>query len=417
MDDAALIAAIEAQLLPNLPEKIGVAVSGGGDSMALLSLVARVAQPRGIQVQVVSVNHGLRSGVQDELALVSNLCATLELPHHVENWQGWGGAGNLQGAARAARYDLIDRWAEGAGLDIVLLGHTADDQAETLMMRLARGAGVDGLSAMAPRRQRGGVTYVRPLLDITRAELRAYLKRNNIVWADDPSNDDTRFARVAMRRALTQLEPLGLTAKTLAGVARNMRQAREALDWQTFLAAREVAAVHLGAVRLDVGRFHALPSEISRRLLVHAILWINGGDYPPRRGGITAVQAAIAEGRTTTLDGCQLTFSGDFLWVFRELNAVRDIRCSVGDLWDNRWRISGPKHDPMLQVGPMGDAALAERPDWRDLDLPRGALLSMPAVWKGQTLLATPVFDDADGWSAEVTGGHDAFFAALLSRR
>jgi tRNA(Ile)-lysidine synthase len=417
MDDAALIAAIEARLLPNPPDKLGVAVSGGGDSMALLALSCKVARAHGISLYVISVDHGLRSGARDELALVSDFCTLHNLPHQIENWRGWDGAGNLQGVARDARYALIHCWAEEIGIGAVLLGHTADDQAETLMMRLARGAGVDGLSAMAPRRLRDGIVYVRPLLGITRAELRTYLTAQGIEWADDPSNDDTRFARVAMRQALEQLEPLGLTARTLADVAQNMRQAREALDWQSFLAAREVAQVQLGTVRLDRRQFRTLPAEISRRLLVHAIMWVNGGEYPPRRSAIAALKSAIQEQRTVTLDGCQVAVLRDAIWVFRELNAVRDTCCEIGDLWDNRWRVCGPEDDPRLHVGPMGEAALNAQPDWRELGLPRGALLSLPAVWEGSELIVAPVFDAAGGWSVEVDGGQDAFFAALLSRQ
>ncbi len=417
MDDARLIAAISAQLLQDPPETLGVAVSGGGDSMALLALTADLARAGGISLHVISVDHGLRSGARDELALVGDFCAAQKLPHHVENWQGWDGTGNLQGAARAARYHLINRWAEELGIATVLLGHTADDQAETLMMRLARGAGVDGLSAMAARMQRGGVTYVRPLLDITRAELRDYLKSRNITWADDPSNEDTSFARVAMRQALAQLEPLGLSAKTLSGVAQNMRQARDALEAQTVLAAHKVASVQAGTVRFDLQPYLALPTEISRRLLVHAILWINSGAYPSRRGGIAAVQAAIQERRRVTLDGCQVTFTQDHMWVFRELNAVRDTRSDLGALWDNRWRVSGPDDSRQLQVAPLGEAGLATMADWRDQGLPRDALLSMPAVWNGQELVAAPVSDAPNGWLAEPTGGQDSFFAALQTRQ
>ncbi|MBM1815155.1 tRNA lysidine(34) synthetase TilS [Pseudosulfitobacter pseudonitzschiae] len=416
-DDAALNAAIAAHLLPEPPEKLGVAVSGGGDSMALLALAAGFAQTHEVQVHVISVDHGLRSGARDELALVAAFCAERGLSHHIESWSGWDGSGNLQGAARAARYKLINRWAETVGLRLVLLGHTVDDQAETLMMRLARGAGVDGLSAMAPRRMREGITYVRPFLDITRAELRDYLTRHDIAWADDPSNDDTSFARVAMRQALTQLEPLGLSARTLAGVARNMRQSREALNWQTHSAAHEVAQVQAGAVRVDVQKFRALPEEISRRLLVQAVMWINGGNYPPRRSGVAGVQAAVREGRTTTLDGCQISFAGEAMWIYRELNAVRDTFSKPGGVWDNRWRVEGPENNPRLHVGPLGEDGLALCPDWREHGLPRGAMLSLPAVWEGGDLVVAPVFDDAAGWSAEIAGGQETFFAALLSRQ
>ncbi|WP_114967069.1 tRNA lysidine(34) synthetase TilS, partial [Alkalilacustris brevis] len=181
---------------------LGVAVSGGGDSVALLLLVADWAAARGVRLRAVTVDHGLREGAAQEAEAVARLCAELGIGHDILRWQGWDGQGNLQDAARRARQGLIAGWARDHGLAAVALGHTRDDQAETVLMRLARGAGVDGLSGMAPLRLAVGLAWLRPLLDVGRAELRALLRARGVPWAEDPSNEDARFQRVRARRAL-----------------------------------------------------------------------------------------------------------------------------------------------------------------------------------------------------------------------
>ena len=267
-------------------ERVGVAVSGGGDSVALLVLMAEYAKTAGIRLFAISVDHGLRDGTDAELRLVSDQCAELDVPHSVVHWTGWDGAGNLQSNARDARYDLIAKWAQTHDIDVVALGHTTNDQAETLLMRMARGAGVDGLAAMAVESQRHGVRWIRPLLGAVREDLRDFLRQENVTWAEDPSNENRDFERIRMRDALKALAPLGLNAQALAVVASNMSDARTALEWQTSLAAKDACEVTLGTVRIDLDRYNALPSEIARRLLVRAIRWVNGANYSLRAVGV-----------------------------------------------------------------------------------------------------------------------------------
>ena len=156
------------------PLSLGVAVSGGGDSMACLDLMLWHGAELGFPVEAVTVDHGLRTGAKDEIALVAAYCAARGVPHSVLEWR-WDGAGNLQAEARSARYRLIADWAMGRGVDQVALGHTRDDVAETFLMRLARASGVDGLAAMERRFERGGVVWLRPMLALGRSDLREYL--------------------------------------------------------------------------------------------------------------------------------------------------------------------------------------------------------------------------------------------------
>jgi len=416
MTEADLLGLSEDQLGPKPLARLGVAVSGGSDSVALLCALQRWAQTRGTEVSVISIDHGLRPAAREEVRFVGDLCARLGVDDHVEFWTGWDGGGNLQNAARMARYQLIADWAVGNDIDDVALGHTANDQAETVLMRLARGSGVDGLSGMAARRVQHGITWIRPLLTARRRDLRAYLRARGETWIEDPSNDDDAFERVRMRDALALLEPLGLTVDALAQVASHMRSARTALDWQTFLAAREIVLIDLGTMRLSLSPFRALPEEIARRLLVRAIMWIGGRDYAPRRASVETALQAIWSGQTVTLDGVQVERAEGEVWLFREYAAVRDLPAELGDLWDDRWTVTGPEDDPELEVRALGPEGLRQVKDWRDLGLPRAALLSMPGVWDAETLIAAPILDGDEAWQVEIEDGADTFYAALLAQ-
>nr|WP_281278391.1 tRNA lysidine(34) synthetase TilS [Sulfitobacter sabulilitoris] len=405
-------------ILPNPPQAIGVAVSGGGDSMALLDIVHSTRSQHGMAVSAITVDHGLRPASQAEAARVAAYCDARGIPHTVARWTDWSGRGNLQDAARTARYRLIGEWANANGIAHVAMGHTRDDQAETVLMRLARGAGVDGLAAMTPRRLRNTITWMRPMLDVGRAELRAYLRARDIDWIDDPSNEDPQFDRVKARKALALLEPLGITPEALAQVAQNMADARKALGWHSFLAARKMITVDAGAVSIDAKKYRTLPDEIARRLIVQALGWIGGAAYPPRREPVRGMIEALKAGRGATVDGCHADAVGGRIWIFRELNAVKDETAAPDELWDARWRLSaeaGRPDNAAIHVRALGDEGLAQCPDWRASGRPHVVLRSTPAVWEGDRVIAAPLANHPAAWRAELDPGDDAFFAALLS--
>ncbi|WP_243627841.1 tRNA lysidine(34) synthetase TilS [Rhodovulum sp. BSW8] len=379
---------------------LAVAVSGGGDSLALL-LAATAARPSGPPVLAVTVDHGLRPEAADEARSVAAICARLGVPHSTLVWQGWDGRGNLQDAARRARMRLIADWALARGIDRVALAHTRDDQAETVLMRLARGAGVDGLAAMATERQALGVTWLRPFLDIPRADLRAFLTERGQSWAEDPSNDDPRFDRVRVRQALALLAPLGIDAEGLAATAARLGSARAALDACTAEAAARIAVEEAGDVVLDEAARVALPAEIGRRLLLGALAWVSGADYPPRAGALAATLARLEIAPRTTLQGCLLIREAGLLRIGRELAAVAGLSAPIGTLWDGRWRLAGPATGGE-EIRALGEAGLALCPDWRATGLPRSSLLASPAVWRGGTLVAAPLAGHGTDWTATV---------------
>lgn len=392
--------------------RLGVAVSGGGDSVALLHVLASCAPDHGVTLEAATVDHGLRPESADEAARVAETCAGLGIAHETLTWQGWDGSGNLQAEARDARYRLLAGWARARGLDAVALGHTRDDVAETFLMRLAREAGVDGLAAMADAFSRDGARFLRPALGLGRDELRGFLGRHGIGWADDPSNEDPRFDRVKARKALEMLGDLGIDAGTLAGVAGNLASASAALRQITSDTARRIARVHAGDLVIDRAGLAEAPDEIARRLLVAALGWVSGAGYAPRREALADLESAVDAGRTHTLHGCLVASTGPDLRICREYAAVRDLTAPLGALWDNRWRVAGPGEG--LVVRALG-AAVTECPDWRDTGLPRASLMASPAVWAGETLVAAPVAGFCAGYSATIDPGSGDFFTYALS--
>lgn len=390
---------------------LGLAVSGGGDSVALLHL----AVAAGVPVAVATVDHGLRAEAAAEAAAVARACAGLGVAHVTLRWH-WDGQGNLQDRARRGRLALLSDWAKGAGLRAVALGHTEDDLAETFLMRLQRGAGVDGLSAMAARREVAGVAFVRPLLAVGRSELRDWLAARGVAWAEDPSNENDRFARVRARRMVATLDAAGIGARVLADTARRMAEVRDALEVQARAAAADVARIEAGDVLLDAAGFAALSAEMRRRLLLAAILWVGSAEYGPRGAELLRLRDAVAAGRGATLAGCRVTVAKGSVRVGREARAVAGLEVAAGAVWDGRWRaIGGDNKDLTLRA--LGAGGLALCPDWRATGLPRATLLAAPALWRGGELLAAPLAGFGQGWRLVCAPPKGALAAAKDAER
>lgn len=365
-------------------DTLGLAVSGGGDSMAMLHL----AIAAGLRPRVVTVDHGLRSEAATEAEMVGRIAAGHGLPHDILQWRGWDHAGNLQDAARKARRQLIADWAEAHGVTSVALAHTQDDVAETFLMRLARGAGVDGLAAMSSCWQERGITWQRPMLTMTRAELRDWLAGQGLTWAEDPSNENLRFDRVKARKTLAALRPLGLDTVTLAGVAAHLAEARAALDIFADDWAARTLRERAGMVEISPDLWRA-PAETQRRILQRILLSIAPADYAPRGTQVGQLLDRLANGQAATLAGCRFLATPTCLRAIREAKSVSP-RVPARALWDGRWRILGDLPQG-AETGALGETGLKLCPDWRATGLPRAALLASPALWLGETLLAAPL--------------------------
>lgn len=388
--------------------RVGVAVSGGSDSLGLMHLLRDLDVP---ELHVVTVDHGLRPTSAGEALHVARLAEAMGLPHKTLTWAGWDGKGNLQDQARRTRYSMMAEWGRAEGLDAIALGHTMDDAAETFLMRLARSSGIDGLSPMAPRFERNGMLFLRPLLFCRREALRDLLASRGVTWVEDPSNEDESFDRVRARRSLEALAPLGLTAEEITAASAHLGDARDALDAYAVRFVRTHVSSAAGDLIFDRTALQAEPAEARRRLLAAALRFIASAPYPPRKAPLDDLLSAIAERRNTVLHGCRVLVSDMTVRVTRELAAVATLKTPTTDLWDERWRLDGP-HQPGQEIRALGEAT-SRVPSWRDTGLPRATLLASPAIWSGDDLVSAPLAGLAEGWTA-CAPGRDEFVATLM---
>lgn len=388
------------------PVRIGVAVSGGGDSVALMHLAHGWAKSRAAYVAAVTVDHGLRVESKAEAETVAKQCADLGVLHDVLHWQNWDGAGNLQNAARSARYGLISDWARAAKLDAVLIGHTEDDIAETFLMRLARKSGVGGLSAMADQFTRDGVAFLRPLSQVSRMDLRAYLQAKGLAWVDDPSNDDPVFDRVKIRRALTDLAPLGLDAAAISTSARALADVKSAVLYYAKQEGLQRVTEDRGDLTLDLSG--DLPTEIRRRLISIGLHWFGRQDYPPRGAVMANLDVALQGAAQHTAAGVLVRKVGPAtLHMTRELGAISRLTAPTDQLWDKRWRLHGP-HSPDVHISALGNG-IKSVDDWRGSGLSRASAMATPAIWKGNTCISAPVLSKNTVWHAEIVTSFEDF--------
>lgn len=375
--------------------------------MALLLL----AHETGRSIFAATVDHGLRAESRAEAEKVAVFCLDRGIPHQILHWQD-PPSGNLQAAARDARLALLGDWAKAQGVAAVALGHTCDDQAETVLMRLARGSGVDGLAGMAQRRVVDGTLFVRPLITVQRSDLQVFLENRNMGWVSDPSNADRRFDRVRARHALRDLAPLGITAEGLVATAARMARARSGLEQASFWLAKNAAHVDgVGAVRLDVEALRVAGEELALRVLAHSLCWISGQVYRPRASALNRLFAALGQPHRMTLHGVDCLGDGVQVHMVREPSRTQSA-VPVGAAWDQRWLVRGEGEG---EVATLGEEGLLSCPDWRETGFDRRSLLATPAVWKSGRIVAAPCTGLENGYKAELIGGADGYFAAMLA--
>ena len=395
------------------PDHLAVAVSGGGDSLALLHLMAEWAAEERVKLEAVTVNHGLRPEAAHEAQFVAEVSERLKVKHTTLNWSGYKGTGNLQDAARRARYRLMADWAKTRGISTIALAHTADDQAETFFMRLARASGIDGLTGMQRRRVSDGITWVRPLLMQERFELRQYLRELREPWIDDPSNDDEAFERVKARRAMEELTKLGIDVHVVGRVMDHLGQVRSALDFATHDHALDCVFEEHGDLIIDRRRFAEGSPEVNRRLVVAALRWIASADYGPRGMKLQEFLSAMMRGRDATLHGVRLLGGKESFRLTREHAAVAGTVALPGGVWDGRWVIEGFDNKEFIirALGEDGLLQLGERP--ADAP-PRETLAASPAVFDGNTLISAPLANHGAA-QARLIHPKGGFHTSLLS--
>ncbi|HEV2550598.1 MAG TPA: tRNA lysidine(34) synthetase TilS [Stellaceae bacterium] len=372
---------------------LAVAVSGGADSLALTLLADDWARANGGTITALTVDHRLRAQSAAEAAQVGAWLARRGIAHRILTRPSEpSGTGGIQAAARAARYALLEEWCRAKGVLHLLLAHHREDQAETLLLRLARGSGLAGLAAMAGVFERADCRLLRPLLGVPRARLVATLSAIAQPWIEDPSNHDRAYARVRLRKSAPALTEAGLTPARLAATAARLGKARVTLEAEVATLLAAAVEFHpAGFARLDQTRLTAAPAAVGRRGLAAVLGAVGGAPFAPRSGRLDRLYDELCQelkgGRT--LGGCRLLPHRGGLLVCREAAAMApSVALAPGTIvyWDGRFRLYLAAEAPQgLFLGALGAAPVdaARR-------VPGAVRPSLAALSDKKTVVAVP---------------------------
>jgi tRNA(Ile)-lysidine synthase len=394
-------------------DRVAVGVSGGADSMALLHLLCawNTSAAQKLELTAVTVDHGLRAQSRQEAEAVAAWAKHLGVAHKILVWTGSKPVSNIEAIAREARYRLMGQWCRSADIKILMTAHHMDDQAETFLMRLARGSGVSGLAAMAPERPLGpefpGLSLQRPLLGIPKDDLIALLREIDQPWFEDPSNDSEEFMRSRLRGMREVFGALGLGPDRLVSTAQRMAEASVVLEkvaqelWH-----EAVQATPYGEIRLNREKVLAAQADTRRRVLARALKGVSGSPFAPRYERLLRLEDAIASGEIgngVTLHGCKVRRQEGVLSIIREVGRAEAAALPAAGpgLWDGRFQIEWTERVEGAQIRALGEEGLLRlRADGRAG--PKGTpgrdiLLTLPAAWLGSELLGTALPGDETG--------------------
>lgn len=376
---------------------LALAVSGGADSLALLLLAHRWTQSvsDAPQLAVYSLDHGLRPEAGTEVAAVLRIAGDLGIKATALRWADPKPEAGLQEAARSARYGLIGQAMAADGIDILLTGHHMGDQAETVLMRMAHGSGLEGLKGMTSWSIVEGVRVFRPLLGVDPAALRRFVLDAGLTPAEDPSNSDPHYERVRWRQAMPMLADLGLDAQALALLAERIGEADAAIGQMADRCFTELVRLDgFGSARIDLASFMALSPAISARLLGRVLNIVGGRQKPRALGQVERLRQSIAEGdlpKSTTVLGCVVRLKGNDIAIAREpgRTALPDaILLPKSELvWDERFLIiNGSDHADLT-------ASVADYLPRHRLEDFLGFKVTAPA----EAIRTAPIVRDKDG--------------------
>ena len=303
-------------------KKMAVAVSGGADSLALAFLMKQYAEKFNIKVVALTVNHNLRAEAKEEAEYVAELMHKNGIEHHVLEWNHDKVVSGIETKAREARYSLLLEWCKKHKVKNLLTAHHLRDQAETFLMRLQRGSGVDGLASMACVTERCDVRIVRPLLNIEPQKLRDFLSEQNIVWKEDASNECDDFLRVRVRKMLPELESkLGITIQKIGTAVNALNSAREYFaDQAGDFIGNHCRSWYDCAWSFNPELFGQLHDEIKTRVIAELIKRVGDDNYAPEYVALARLcnAAVTTDFKGATLGGCEVLKFNRRIWVVPE---------------------------------------------------------------------------------------------------
>jgi len=382
--------------------KIAVAVSGGSDSMALALCVRRWAEKECI---AFIVDHDLRPDSAKEAVQVKMRLESLGMQAEILPWKHEMVTSRLHERAREARYALLLEACRRHGAENLLVAHHREDQAETILMRLAKGSGVEGLAGIKPETQREDIRVLRVFLSLSKQRLVATCTAAEIPFISDPSNESEKFARGRLRKIMPLLASEGLSTETLLDLGARAAEAHEALDYYAKILLHEQARSEIGG-SLCVKRqaLREAPRAVALRALSVCLRFIHDGGHPPERESLAALLDVIVKAppeTVRTLQGCIVSISENKVFFLREPSAASEIlalRSGETVLWDGRWLVTAAIEAPQIyEIRAMGNPP-HERVDrlaplLRRL-VPQGRVrASLPALWVGEECWAIPSFD------------------------
>ena len=391
---------------------LAVAVSGGPDSMALAWLANRWAHGHGGRAFAVIIDHGLRPEAADEAKTAAEQLRTSGIAAEVRRVTEAPPSAGVSAWAREQRYWLLRAVAAEHGALHLLLAHHQNDQAETVLLRLARGSGVKGLASMRDVTPGAAVRLLRPLLGFPKARVLATAQATGWTLADDPSNRAEKYARTRMRSALATA---GGDVKRLASTAASLGQDDDAIEHAaTALAVQAVCIMPVGVIRLDRAALAMAPISISARLLDRVIRMAAGAIGPLRRSRVERLLAEVRGGKSArrTCGGAVLDIKGNDILLWREaakLPAPAPLNRLERNMWDNRFRLSLNAIQPVLAddllIGPLGYQGLrtleaksrlslkAILPNGFSQTLPRQVVAGLPVLTQAGRIVGLSTFE------------------------
>ena len=378
---------------------LAVGVSGGSDSMALCFLVSRWVKANCGKVLALTVDHGLRVESSDEAKTVGLWMEKLGIEHKILPWVGDKPKSAIHETARQARYELLSEECKSRSIKHLLVAHTQDDQAETVIMRLCKGSGPDGLAGIPASRNINNIRLIRPLLGVSREALIATCRGAQLSWVDDKSNYSDVFTRARIRKIIKLLEPEGLTRETLAATATRCASQKILSEYlvSDFIN-KHVSVYPEGWCKVSVAGLLEAPRELLVKVIGQLAMSIGGNERLPKLYKLEIAADRILSGvrKMWTLGGCLFFIRKGELYVCREEIAVAspiEIRPGEEILWDARFRISlSADVYRSLQLKALGQGKAIEIK--RDANLtkrlaaiPRFALYTMPSLWDGEKLV------------------------------
>ena len=378
------------------PDTLGVAVSGGSDSLSLLYLINSWSNKKNLKIVILTVDHNLRNGSADEALYVGELCNKLGLIHKTLFWDHKDIEGNLSASAREARYRLMQNSIPSDA--ILITGHTLDDQAETFLMRLRRGSGVDGLASMAEQSYlsfgNDGITIFRPLLDFERQTLRKILKFYKVDWIEDPTNNDQSFERVRVRDLLARFVEIGIDKNTIGRTALLMQSAKTALNHFASDCYEKFGSCDNGDIIFDFSEFSKQPLDVKRRLISAAQKWISNQKYRPRLSQVDALINSIDEKVTFSGSGTICYFHNNSIRITREANAcVCEIEASNDVIFDRRWKLIALENCKDLTIKCLGEDGYTLLEPGIRKKIPYKTIIALPALFNDNNLINFPFID------------------------